>query len=492
MSQAPAEPLEARAEIPTRHPGVYVAILAFAGITVSLMQTLVIPLVPRLPGLLHASTADTAWTVTATLLAAAVVTPVIGRLGDMYGKRRMLVLSLGILVAGAVVVALSDSLAPMLVGRTLQGLAGGVIPLGISIMRDELPPERLGSATATMSSSLGVGSALGLPTAALIADHAHWHVLFWIAAALGALAIALVLVFIPESRVRSGGRFDLVGALGLSVVLVCLLLVVSKGTDFGWTSPATLGLGAAAVAVLAAWIPFELRVRGPLVDLRTSARPQVLLTNTASVVFGFAMFGIALVLPQILQLPEATGYGLGQSMLSVGLVMAPQGLVMMAMAPLSARISRARGPKATLMLGAFVVACGYGLVLLMSDHLWQLILASCVIGAGIGFGYGSMPALIMGAVPVSETAAANSLNTLMRAVGTSVSSAVAGAVLAGMTVAVGSAVFPAFDGLRLVLAVCAGASLLTVAIASCIPGRPREDGAVSAGAQAGAEPLPAR
>lgn len=486
----PSRTAPAGVELPTR-PGVYVAILAFSGITVSLMQTLVIPLMPRLPGLLGASSADTAWTVTATLLAAAVITPVIGRLGDMYGKRRMLLLSLALLVSGAVVVALSDSLAPMLVGRVLQGLAGGVIPLGISIMRDELPPERLGSATATMSSSLGVGSALGLPTAAFIGDHAHWHVLFWIAAGLGALAIALVAAFVPESRVRAGGRFDLVGALGLSVVLVCLLLVVSKGTDWGWTSRTTLALGAVAAVVFALWIPFELRMRGPLVDLRTVGRAPVLLTNLASVIFGFSMFGIALVLPQVLQLPPATGYGLGQTMLSVGFVMAPQGLVMMLMAPVSARISAARGPKTTLMLGTLVVAAGYGLILLMHAELWQLILGSSVIGAGIGFGYGAMPALIMDAVPLTETAAANSLNTLMRAIGTSISSAVAGAVLAGMTLSVGPAVFPSFDGLRLVLAVCCAAALVALTIAAFIPTPSRGEPA-PLNVKDHPEPLPAR
>ncbi|MCD0451672.1 MFS transporter [Actinocorallia sp. API 0066] len=469
MPRALAYPAQAR-------PGVLVAVLAFAGITVALMQTLVIPLVPRLPGLLGASTGDTAWTVTATLLAAAVATPVVGRLGDMYGKRRMLLVSLGLLVAGALVVARSDSLTPMLVGRTLQGLAAGVIPLGISVMRDELPPDRLGSATATMSSSLGVGSALGLPAAALIADHAHWHALFWTAAGLGLVAMGLVAAFVPESPVRGGGRFDVVGALGLSAALVCLLLVVSKGADWGWASRTTLLLLGAAVAVLALWTPFELRVRRPLVDLRTAARPRVLLTNVASVVFSFAMFGIALVLPQVLQLPEATGYGLGRTMLAVGLVMAPQGLVMMAVAPVSARISAARGPRTTLMLGALVVAAGYGLSLLMMAELWQFVLVGCVIGAGIGFGYGAMPALIMSAVPLSETAAANSLNTLMRAIGTSVSSAVTGAVLAGMTVAVGSAAFPSLDGLRLVLAGCAAASLVTVAIAAFIPPAPGERG----------------
>ncbi|WP_435110930.1 MFS transporter [Nocardiopsis synnemataformans] len=456
---------------PDKRSSALVAVLAFAGIVVSLMQTLVIPLVPALPELLNTTAADATWAVTATLLTAAIATPVVGRLGDMYGKRRMLLASLGLLVAGSAVVGLSDSLAPAIVGRALQGLSAGVIPLGISIMRDELPSDRLGSATATMSSSLGVGAALGLPTAALIADHADWHVLFWTAAVLGAVASVLVLVFVPESRVRTGGRFDLVGALGVSVALTCLLLAISKGADWGWSSPLTLGLLAATVAVLLLWGWWELRTRQPLVDLRTAARRQVLFTNLASLMFGFSMFAMTLVLPQLLQLPEATGYGLGHPMLVVGLVMAPQGLVMMAVAPVSARISRARGAKVTLMLGAVVVAAGYCLGIVLMSAVWQLVLVSCVIGAGVGFAYGAMPALVMDAVPVSETAAANSLNTLMRAIGTSVSSAVAGVVLAHMTIAFDAAALPSQEGFRVVLAVGAGAALLALALAAFLPGR---------------------
>jgi MFS family permease len=207
------------------------------------------------------------------------------------------------------------------------------------------------------------------------------------------------------------------------------------------------------------------------VDLRTTARRQVLFTNLSSVMFGFSMFGMSLVLPQLLQLPTSTGYGLGQSLLAVGLVMAPQGLVMMAVSPLSARISAARGPKTTLMLGALVVATGYGLSTLMMATIWQLVLVSCIVGAGIGFAYGAMPALVMAAVPVSETAAANSLNTLMRAIGTSVSSAVAGVILAQLTITVGTAVVPALDGFRVVLAIGAGAALVALAIAAFLPGR---------------------
>ncbi|GGN20654.1 MFS transporter [Streptomyces fuscichromogenes] len=466
-----------------------VAVLALAGITVSLMQTLVIPIVPELPKYLNASASNAAWAVTATLLAAAVATPVAGRLGDMFGKRLMLLVSLVLLVSGSVVAALSDSLVPMIIGRSLQGLAAAVVPLGISIMRDELPPERLAGSTALMSASLGVGGALGLPSAAFIADHYDWHVLFWTSAALGVVAFALVLLLVPESTVRSGGHFDAVGAAGLAVGLVSLLLAVSKGADWGWASGTTLGLFALAVVVLLAWGFFELRTVQPLVDLRTTVRRQVLFTNLASIAFGFSMFAMSLVLPQLLQLPTQTGYGLGRSMLTVGLVMAPQGLVMMGFAPVSAAITKARGPKITLMIGAVIVAVGYGLNIVLMSEVWHLVLVSCVIGAGVGFAYGAMPALIMGAVPASETAAANSLNTLMRSIGTSVASAVAGVVLAQLTISLGGTTLPSENGFKVVMALGAGAAVLAFVLASFLPGRRPADPepAAAAPAEASAE-----
>ncbi|MFK4087593.1 MFS transporter [Kribbella sp. NPDC020789] len=457
--------------VPPVRAGAVVPVLASAGITVALMQTLVIPVIPELPRLLHASAGSTAWAITATLLAAAVATPIMGRLGDMYGKRRMLLISIGLLITGSVVAALSSSLIPLVVGRALQGFASGVIPLGISIMRDELPSDRLGTATAQMSASLGVGGALGLPAAALLAENVSWHALFWVSAGLGAVIFGLVLRFVPESAVRSGGRFDVPGGAGLSIGLVSLLLAISQGGDWGWTSAATLGLFALAVVAIVVWGWWERRTSEPLVDLRTTARPQVLLTNLASMVFGFAMFAMSLVVPQLLQMPKATGFGLGQSMLASGLVMGPSGLIMLFTAPLSARISAARGPKVTLMLGAVVVAAGYGVGSVLMSAVWQIVLVSLLIGAGIGLAYGAMPALIMSAVPVSETAAANSFNTLMRSIGTSVSSAVAGVILAQLTINLGGYTLPSQTGFRTVLITGAGAALLALAIAACIPTR---------------------
>ncbi|MET9761998.1 MFS transporter [Streptomyces sp. NPDC006372] len=468
-------------------PNAVVAVLAFAGIVVSLMQTLVIPIVPELPKYLNASASNTAWAVTATLLAAAVATPVVGRLGDMFGKRRMLLASLALLVSGSVVCALSSSLVPMIVGRTLQGLSAAVVPLGISVLRDVLPAERLAGSTALMSASLGVGGALGLPSAAFIADNYDWHVLFWTSAILGVVALALVLLIVPESKVRTGGSFDLLGALGLSAALVSLLLAISKGADWGWTSGTTLGLFATAIAVFLLWGRYELRTAQPLVDLRTTARRQVLFTNLASVALGFSMFAMSLVLPQVLQLPEQTGYGLGKSMLAVGLILAPQGLVMMAMSAVSAGITKAKGPKTTLMIGAIIVAAGYSLSVVTMSEIWHIMLVACIIGGGIGFAYGAMPALIMGAVPASETAAANSLNTLMRSMGTSFASALAGVILAQMTTDFGGYPLPSENGFKVVMAIGAGAALLAFALASFLP-RHRAAAAPAQGAEGAAEP----
>jgi MFS family permease len=447
-------PLEGRPMRPTQDrelgTGPIVGVLAFAGIVVALMQTLVVPLIPELPALLHTSASNASWAITATLLAGAVATPVLGRLGDMYGKRRVLLISLGLLVIGSVVCGLSNTLGPMVVGRALQGCAVGVIPLGISIMRDELPAEKLGSAMALMSSSLGVGGALGLPAAAALAEHANWHLLFWLSAVLGVVVAGLILLVVAESPLRGGGRFDLLGAAGLSVGLISLLLGISKGAEWGW---------------------WELRVTGPLVDLRTTARRQVLVTNLASIVVGFSFYAMSLVLPQLLQLPSSTGYGLGQSMLVAGLCLGPSGLTMMAVSPLSARLTAARGPKVSLMIGSLIIAVGYGLAIAFMTAVWELAIVACVIGVGIGLGYAAMPALIMAAVPRAETASANGVNTLMRSIGTSTSSAVVGVVLANLTTHFGSSDLPSQTGFRVALAIGGIAALVGVLVASFIPAR---------------------
>ncbi|MFC8762503.1 MFS transporter [Streptomyces sp. NPDC057193] len=471
---------------PDARPGGVVGVLALAGIVAALMQTLVVPLIGDLPKLLGTTASDASWVITATLLAGAVATPVAGRLGDTLGKRRVLLVSVIPLIAGSVVCALASSVVPMIVGRGLQGLGMGVVPLGISLLRDILPPEKLGGSIALMSASMGVGGALGLPFSAAVAENASWRVLFWVAGGLSVVVGALIWRVVPAGhRTPAAGRFDMPGALGLGVGLVALLLAVSKGATWGWDSGTTLGLFAVAVVVLLAWGRWELRTREPLVDLRVTARPVVLLTNTASILVGFAMYAQSLVVPQLFQLPEATGYGLGQSMMAMGLWMAPAGLMMMVLAPLGAKLSAARGPKVTLSLGALVIAAGYGSSLALMGSTGGLLVVTLICNTGVGLAYGAMPALIMGAVPQQETASANSFNTLMRSIGTSVSAAVIGVVLAQMTTTLGGHALPSEDGFRVAMLIGCGVGLLAAVVAALIPTRTP---AAPANAPAGTDP----
>lgn len=324
---------------------------------------------------------------------------------------------------------------------------------------------------ALMSSSIGVGGGLALPLAALIAQHSDWHALFYGAAGLGALAIVLTLFVVPESEMRAEGTFDVLGAIGLSAGLVLFLLPITKGSDWGWTSGTTLGLFGASAVVLLLWGVLELRLKAPLVDLRTTARPAVLFTNLASIMVGVSFYVVSLVLPQLLQLPTSTGYGLGQSMVMAGLIVAPLGLTMMFTAPVYARLSAKYGPKVTLILGLLIIGIGYGAGLGLMSAAWQSLVIAVVLGAGIGLAYSSLPALIVGAVPASETGAANGLNTLMRSIGTSVSSAVIGMVLANTADHVGGVAIPTMHGFRVSFLIATGAVTVGLLLALFLPGR---------------------
>jgi MFS family permease len=424
------------------HPALAVGVLALGGFAVSLTHTLVLPLLPALPELLGSSASATAWVATVTLLAGAVANPVVGRLGDMYGKRRMLLVSLTLLVAGSLVGAVAQSLAVLLVGRALQGTAIGIIPLGISILRDELPPERVGGGIALVSATLGLGAGMGLPLSGLVADSLGWHALFWILAGVSALALVLVALVVSESPVRSPASFDVVGAIGLSLVLLGILLVISNGAEWGWTAPLTVGVLAAALAVGRAWVGWEHRHAAPVVDLATTLRRPVLLTNIASVLVGFAMFCQFFGTIELVTLPTSTGHGFGRSILVAGLCQLPGAVAMIVASPLSARLSAARTPRVTLLAGSLLIAAGHAARLVLHTELWHLSATAMVISAGIGLAFGALPALIMANVPLSETAAANAANALSRLVGASVGSAAASAILVSLTVTVAGQPYP--------------------------------------------------
>ncbi|PRI12618.1 MFS transporter [Leucobacter massiliensis] len=451
---------------------VTVAALAYAGLCASFMFTLLVPLQAELPGLLHASREDTSWVVTITLLVAAVATPISGRLGDMYGKRRVVLVLLGLLVAGSVIAALSASIVGMLIGRALQGAVTGVIPLGIAIMRDVLPPARLSTAVALMSATMGVGGAAGMPLAAWLALHADWHALFWLAAGLGTLGLPLLLLAVPEDVLRAPGRLDLPGAAGLALGLTGILLFVSRGAEWGWGSAATLSSGLGGVAVLLLWGWYQLRTGEPLLDLRVAARPAVLLTNVAAIGMGFALFSSNVTFPQLLELPAETGSGFGLDMMQAALVVAPAGLVMMVISPLSGWLERTIGPRPLFTTGTAAIVLAYACMLLWSSEVWHVFAANLLIGVGIGFSFAAMPMIIMRSVPASETGASNGLNALFRSVGTSSASAVMGGVLAAMSSDFEGHAVPSRAAFELCFWIAIAAAAIALLLSLLVPRQP--------------------
>lgn len=460
-------------EVRAHRGGVVICVLALSGTVVALGQTLVIPLLPDLPRVLETSSSNVSWLVTITLLVSAVTTPIISRLADMFGKRRMMLLCLTVLIAGSMVGALANSLPGVMLARGVQGFGPALIPIGISIMRDELEPHQIGSGVALMSVTVGLGAAVGLPLSGLIYGAMDWHAVFWVSGGMAAVMLVAVVRVVPESKVRTGGRFDYPGALLLSASLTLLLLAISMGGQWRWTSPATVGCFAGAVVIWLVWVPWELRSDNALVDLRTSVRRPVLLTNMASVLCGYAMFANMLSTTQQLQLPRESGAGLGLSAAQAGLGMLPGGLAMLFLAPVASAISHRGGPRMTLVVGTLIMATGYVARIVLHHEVWQVILGSSIISVGTALTFAAMPVLIMASVPITESAAANGINTLLRTIGTAISSAALAALMAGQTVVVGVHVFPSLRAFQGGFLLAAAAALMAALLGAFLPGRRR-------------------
>ncbi|MCZ2401607.1 MFS transporter [Paenarthrobacter sp. Z7-10] len=430
---------------------------------------MVIPLLPDFPKILGTSPDNVSWLVTVTLLTSAVATPIVSRLADMFGKRRMMIVAMVMMVIGSIIAASGGNFLTLVVGRAFQGFAASLIPVGISIMRDELPKEKVASAVALMSATLGIGSALGLPLSGVIYESLGWQAIFWLSAVVGIALIVVVLAVVPESEVRTRGRFDFLGAAMLSVALTTLLLAISKGGSWGWTSEPVILLFITTAVVLAVWFPFELRVSQPMVDLRTSARRPVLLTNIASILVGFSMYANMLSTTQQLQMPKISGYGFGLSVIVAGLSMVPSGLAMVALAPISAGITKRFGAKTTLIIGALVLAVSYVARVFLTSEVWMIIVGAMAVSMGTAIAYAAMPTLIMRSVPITETASANGLNSLLRAVGTSTASATVAAVLTSVTMNYSGVTLPTLDAFKDIFWFAAIAALLSIGVTVFIP-----------------------
>jgi EmrB/QacA subfamily drug resistance transporter len=451
----------------TTHPGRLLAVLALGGSAYAMLQSLVVPALPTLQHDLHTTPTGVTWIFTAYLLAASVATPIAGRLGDMFGKKRTLVVVLAGLGGGTLLAAVATTLPVMIGARAIQGLGGAIFPLAFGIVRDEFPRERVAGGIALISGLLGVGGGLGIILAGPILAHLDYHWLFWIPFAVIVVTVVATMLLIPESPVRAPGEVNWTAAVLLSAWLICLLVSISEAPTWGWLSARTLGLIAAAAVLAFVWIRTETRARSPLVDMRMMRLRGVWTTNLAGFLLGFGMYSAFVLIPQFVQTPTSNGYGFGSSVTQSGLFLIPTTIAMMIASPLGGRLSGRFGSKVPLVLGSTITMLAFVLLAVAHSAHWQVYLASLLLGIGVGFAFASMANLIVEAVQPEETGVATGMNTVMRTVGGALGGQVAASILGASLLADG---VPKEAGYTLSFVIMAVALAAGVVASLAVPG----------------------
>jgi EmrB/QacA subfamily drug resistance transporter len=465
-----------------QHHGLTLAVLAVAGLSFALLQTMVAPALPAIQHEYGASTPAVTWVLTVYLLTASIFTPVLGRLGDMFGKERLLVIVLLVLGAGTLIAALSTSLAMLIAGRAVQGAGGAIFPLAFGIIRDEFPREKVGSGIGLISATFGIGGGAGLVLSGVIVDHLDYTWIFWLALVVIAAAVVCTHLFVPESPIKTPAKIDWVGAVLMAIGLGAVLVAVSEGNSWGWGSARVLGLLAGGVIVLAVWARFELRVPQPLVDMRMMRLRGVWTTNVTALMVGFGMFGSFLLVPQFVEMPPTAGFGFGATVTEAGLYLLPSAAIMLVAGPLAGVLGNRFGSRTPLLIGIALVAIGFVQLAVLHDEHWHVFLNSVLTGAGIGLAFAAMATLIVDAVPQTQTGVATGMNTIMRSIGGALGAQIAASIVGAHA-----------DEAHFVAAFLVSAAGLALAFiaALVIPRRPRAE-QVPHGARRLGEPVASR
>lgn len=436
----------------------------------ALLQSLVIPVLPTIERGLHTSDSTVTWVLTAYLLSASVFTPIIGRVGDMFGKEKLFVVALGFVALGSLLAGLADSITLMLVARVIQGVGGGVLPLAFGIVRDEFPPEKVAGAISVTAALASAAAGLGIVLAGPIVALGGYHWLFWFPLIVVSAGTVAALLFVPASPLRASGRVNWQAGLLMSGSLVALLLAVSDAPNWGWGSPSVLALLAGAVVFGFGWIMSEQRSAHPLIDMTLMRHPVMWTTNLLALLFGFGLYAMFAFVPEFVQTPRSAGYGFSASITESGLILLPMTVAMFLLGLAAGRLSRLTSAKVILFCGSLVTVIPFVLLTLLHGHVWGVVLSTGLLGAGFGLTFSAMPTLIVASVPQDQTAVANGMNANIRTIGGAI-----GAGVMATVVTSGSAAghLPALSGyvhgfemLTASAAVATAAALLVPAVRS--------------------------
>ena len=411
--------------------GMILAVLLLAALCYAVLSSAVIPALPVFQRSLGASETGVTWLLTGFLLSASVGTAIIGKLGDMHGKRPLLVGTLLVLAAGTALGGVANSLGVLIVARVIQGVAGGIFPLSFSIIRDEFPSERVPGSIGLMSAILGIGGGFGLVVGGLIDEHLNWHWLFWIPLPVMLVSAVGARLFIPPPGARAAGRVNWVAAALMSTGMCCVLIAIAQTSVWGWTSSRTLGLLAAGLAVCAVWIMVELHSSNPLVDMALMRVRGVWTVNLAAFLLGGGLYSFFLLLPQLAQLPTSTGFGYGASVVAAGVYLLPCAVGMGVLGSLAGRVERRFSSRWALITGSIIGAVACIWLTVTSRHPYGMLVSSALLGVGIGLAFSALGNLIVQAVPETETGVASGMNTVLRTLGGALGGQIAATFVAG-------------------------------------------------------------
>ena len=456
-------------DVPSLRRRLLVPTLVLSGSLMAVVSSLGAPLIPTLARDDGVSLSTGEWILTITLLTGALATPVMGRLADGPRQRAVMLVALGTVVVGCVLAAVSNGFTVLIIGRALQGVGLGLLPVAMAIARRNLPWDAARQTIATLSVTGAIGAGLGYPVTGLIAQLLNFRAAYWFGAITVTGALVSAALVLPPRSAGTSRRFDVVGAGLLSLAVIGVSVVLSEGGGWGWASARTLGVVAASVVVLAVWIPFELRVAHPLVDLRQVRNRSVLTADVSGFLISIAMYLLLPIIVEFVQIPPSAGYGFAASLVVSGLILTPLSVGSFVASRFLIVYERRFGPRTMIPLGSVVFAAGATFFALEHSALWEAFVAVAVCGLGVGFTTGAMPGFIIRAVPQSETGSATGFYQVVRSIGLTVGSALSAAVLMAHT-RHGQAL-PDVDGFKAALIIAAALCLATAVVSFVLPGR---------------------
>ncbi|MFC4035661.1 MFS transporter [Streptomyces polygonati] len=448
------------------HHQVTFAVLAASVSAYALLQSLVTPVLPTIQEDLHTNQNTVTWVLTAYLLSASIFTPIMGRIGDILGKERVFVATLGALALGSLLAALATNVDVMIVARVIQGIGGGVLPLAFGIVRDEFPKEKMSAAVGAIASLTAVGAGLGIVLAGPIVNALDYHWLFWLPMILTVAAAVAAALFIPKSPVRTPGRISWLPALLLSAWLVALLVALSQAPVWGWGSGKVIGLFVAAAVLAVGWVEVERRSAMPLIDMTMMRRPAVWTNNLVALLFGVGMYATFAFLPEFVQSPKSTGYGFGASITQSGLILLPMTVTMFLVGLRASAFAARVGGKTVVLLGSLVATGSLALLAFAHTHTWELYVATAIMGVGFGLAFAAMSTLIVSAVPPEQTGVASGMNANIRTIGGSIGAALMASIVTASPAPDG---LPRESGYTNGFAMLGGALLIAALAAALIP-----------------------